>query len=292
MSPRLLHPVATAFVLALSSSSAWAAGPPKKSESTPPKVSEEDEAAAAQAREAFERGTILYQAEAYEKAILAFEEAAALYASPDFQFNLGLCYERLGRWEDAILHFETYRRTERPGVDTSAVAARIEDLEAKRQAELDAAAAEAEAREKASQEKSDAQRRADAREDAAHEGKIRQGKIMRGVGYGLLGLGVATSVGTGVAFGVAVNEQNDALARIQSGGNPDAASFGEARVIADRARDLQTYEFIGIGVGAGVALVGGILVGVGTRQLKAERALGLRPHFSPRGAGLSLSGRF
>ncbi len=82
------------------------------------------------ARRRVAQGQALYEQAEYEEALVAFQDAAAAYASPDFQFNIGLCYERLGETTSAIRAFEAYLRNKPDARDKASVEHRIEELRA------------------------------------------------------------------------------------------------------------------------------------------------------------------
>ena len=233
--------------------------------------------------EAYQRGTQLYNEAKFEEALDAFEEAATLYASPDFQFNIGKCYERLGEYEQAIHHYEIYLRTAGDTPDAAVIRASIEDLE-KRIAEAEAQAeAEAEA---------EANKQPPPTEDKP------TGKPLIITGGALIGLGVAAGLGGGLAFGLQVARDNNTLGDVLST-NPDNLTFAEAEAIADEARLNQTLEVVMIGVGGAIAVTGIALLAVGLKQKKRSAApseasarVQIAPTWTQRGAGLLIRGSF
>lgn len=237
---------------------------------------------AARAREAYERGTELYNAAKFEEALEAFEEAATLFASPDFQYNIARCYERLGKLEEAIHHYETYLRTADEPPDRAAIEASIAMM--KQQLE------------------DDAQRPDDPEPERQDPNAGRPLVIAGGV---LIGVGVAAGLGGGLGFGIPVARDNQTLGRVVGEGNPDGLTFDEADAIADRARTNQTLEIVLAASGGAIAVVGVALLAVGMKKNKAARSaneaategapasrLQVAPYAGLDGAGLIVKGAF
>lgn len=206
---------------------------------------------AERAREAYVRGTQLYQDADFEAALEAFQEAATYYASPDFQFNIARCYERLGNYEEAIRHYEIYLRTSEDSMDRAVVEASIEDLR-ERIAEREAA------------EQAEAER-------LAAEAERKPSKPLILSGAALLGVGAAVGLGGGIGFGVMVARDNAALGDVANG-NPEGLSFAEAETLADQARANQTLELAMIGAGSALAITGAVLLAVGLKRKRDAEA--------------------
>ena len=66
------------------------------------------------ARLHFTRGNRLYRARKLEDAITAYQAGAVLEPAPVFDYNLGQCYRKLGRYTDAIRHYERFLERGRP----------------------------------------------------------------------------------------------------------------------------------------------------------------------------------
>ena len=72
------------------------------------------EARGARAREIYENGTALYEEGLYEDAIAAFQESYRLAGLHPLLLNIANCYERLGRYPDAIAVLNRYRAFAEP----------------------------------------------------------------------------------------------------------------------------------------------------------------------------------
>lgn len=256
-----------------------AAAPAKQPEPAP----SEDEAPPdedpnyTRAVEAYRLGTELYNDARFEEALAAFQEAATLYASPDFQFNIAKCYERLGKYEEAIRSYETYLRTAEDSGDTAVIEASIADLK-RRIEERDAAAQK------------------DPEPGPEPEpGPSNPGRKLVITGGVLLGVGAAVALGGGLGFGIPVSRDNATLGEVLDD-NPDGLTFAQADEIANGARLNQTLELVMIGVGGALVVTGAALLGVGMAKNKKAKAttarLRVAPTWGRTGAGLSLSGSF
>lgn len=250
------------------------------------------------AREAYERGRILFQAEEYEDAIGAFEEAAALFASPDFQFNLALCHERLKNYDAAIRHYKAYLATESATVDTTQTEARIAALQDLAQREKERKQEEAEAEKKRIEE--EARREAQAQAEAeraqtpppAEPTDANPGRSKIIAGASLLGVGVGVGAGGGLGFGLAVNQNNADLEQAQDAASSNPLTFAEAQAIEREGKRLQRLELITIGVGGAVALGGAVLLTLGLVEKRKSDRVSLTPYGGAGQAGLMLRGEF
>jgi tetratricopeptide (TPR) repeat protein len=252
------------------------AAPPKASEPEPSEDEPppDEDPNYARAVEAYRLGTELYNAAKFEEALAAFQEAATLYASPDFQFNIAKCYERLGKYEDAIRSYELYLRTAEDSGDTAVIEASIADLQ-RRIKERDAAAEAAN------------------KPDPVPTGPKNPGKKLVLTGGVLLGVGALVALGGGLGFGIPVSSDNKTLGEVLDD-NPDGLTFAEADEIAKGARLNQTLELVMIGVGGALVITGAALLGIGMSKNKKAKTAQLRvaPTWGRTGAGLSLSGSF
>ncbi len=233
------------------------------------------------AMESYELGTQAYNAARYEDALGHFQEAATLYASPDFQYNIGLCYERLGKPEEAIRAYKTYLRAKPNAPDRANVEDRIFTLE--KQLEKDEGG-------DAPAPQPQPQPPAQTQPESTDTGR---GLIIGGAA--LTGLGAAIALGGGLGFGLAASSRSDDVDAIQSGGNPNDSTFADAEALDDEGRRFETFQIVSAAAGAAVAIGGVAMLAIGLKRRKkamsGSQAV-LVPTFTGRSAGLSLQGRF
>lgn len=229
---------------------------------------------------AFARGSDNYNGARYQEALQDFLEAASLYASPDFQYNIGLCYEKLDKAEEAIRAFETYLKTKKDVPDRANVEDRIRRL----RAEL---------------ERGPEPEPGPTPTPAPTRDRSRPLVIS---GAALTAVGAAIAIGGGIGLGVAAKGKSDQLDDIQ-GGNPDGRTFAQAQQVQDQGKALELGQIVIAAAGGAVAIVGVALLAVGLSKRKGGgKAKGKRgdagasatlvPAWTGRGAGLSLAGRF
>ena len=60
------------------------------------------------AREHLSRGIRLYNTRSFEAAIQEFKDGAIVESTPVFDYNLGQCYRQLGKYEEALWHYERF----------------------------------------------------------------------------------------------------------------------------------------------------------------------------------------
>lgn len=86
------------------------------------------EEARERAREAFAQGEELYRAGDYAGALAAFEKAESTQPSPAAQYNIGRCYERLGKPAEAVAAYERYLAGAPDAADHQAVTEHTAEL--------------------------------------------------------------------------------------------------------------------------------------------------------------------
>lgn len=252
-------------------------------------VPSSDEAAKIElAREKVKQGQALYEQARYEEALASFQDAAAAYASPDFQFNIGLCYERLGELRPAINAFETYVRNKPDATDRASVEHRISQLreqleEANKPTRSPATFTPpppVEQPEKAVAAEKDLQVGAE---------QERRAKRLVTTGAVMLGVGAAISIGGGLGFGLPANDKATRVDAVLNRGNPDALTRAQTTSLAEDADLLRVGQITSIGVGAAVAITGAALLGVGLRR---KRSTNVALILNRGTLGLSASTRF
>jgi tetratricopeptide (TPR) repeat protein len=233
--------------------------------------------------EAYARGTEHYNNARYESALAEFQVAASLHASPDFQYNLALCYEKLNKYEEAIRAYETYLRTKGDAPDRANVEDRIERLRQQQRAA-----------ESASEPQPVQDEPQPVPADAAPVAS-KPSKPLIIAGAVIMGVGAALALGGGIGFGIVARKRGRELDDIQSGGNPQDKTLDDARDIERAGKRAETMQFALAVTGGVITIAGAAMLAVGVhRQRKAarERTARIVPHIGPRFSGLGIHGSF
>jgi tetratricopeptide (TPR) repeat protein len=228
------------------------------------------------AMDAFRRGTTAYAEARYEDALAAFQEAATQYASPDFQYNIGLCYEKLDKPEEAIRAFETYLRTKSDASDRANVEDRIRRL-------------------RADAKRAATQQPALPTPEPVVEDQPPPSRPLIIAGASIVAVGAGMALGGGIGFGVVARQRSNALVDIQDGGNPQGSTFADAQNLERDGKRLEVLQVTFVAIGAAVALTGAALMAVGMKRRKraADSArMQVVPGIARGSTGLSLVGRF
>lgn len=117
---RLLVAVLTAAILAYAAPAA----------AQTPTQADEDAAKAH-----FLAGSAYYEQANYADAVKEFVEAHRLSNRADLLYNISVCYERLGRWDDAIGSLQQYLRERPDAPDRAVIESRIANYEQRRDQE-------------------------------------------------------------------------------------------------------------------------------------------------------------
>lgn len=243
------------------------------------------------AMEAYQRGTQNYNLAQYEAALADFKEAASLYASPDFQYNIGLCYEKLGKYDEAIRAFATYLKAKPDAEDRPNVEDRIRQLQRdieRQRREAEEAAAERQPDPTPPPETTPA-------DPTTDRPSGNEGRPLVIAGAALLGVGAAVALGGGIGFGIAARDRSLTVDEIQTGGNPEGFTFAETEAFEADGKRFEAAQVGMAAAGSLVAVTGAVLLALGLRKRNAARArvqARAGAWVAPGHAGLSLTGRF
>jgi tetratricopeptide (TPR) repeat protein len=228
---------------------------------------------------AFARGSDNYNRAMYQEALGDFLEAATLYASPDFQYNIALCYEKLDKPEEAIAAFQTYLKTKKDVPDRANVEDRIRRLEAmvesgQKPSDMD--------------DGKPVDTPPPAQNSNAGRGLVIGGAVLAGVG-------AALALGGGLGLGLAAKKRSDDLDAAQTGGNPDDLTFAEASDLEDKGKSLELGQIVTVAIGGAIVIGGVAMLAIGlskAKKAKSGKTAILAPSFGRTAIGLSLTGRF
>jgi tetratricopeptide (TPR) repeat protein len=155
-----------------------------------------DEANVEIAKQRFALGDLLYRSERYREAVVEFEAAHKLAPGrPDFDYNIGRCYDKLRDWDRAISAYTRYVESTPTPLDAEQILQHIEELK--------------QAKVKMPTERSLLGSSVLTSADDAQPGK-RPGRALRITGITLGAIGIV-GLGVGAGFGVASNGTADQL---------------------------------------------------------------------------------
>lgn len=264
---------------------AQGAQPEADAETTPAPPAEADDSRQdtqlEQAMRAYKSGTKNYNRAQYDAALADFKEAATLYASPDFQYNIGLCYEKLGKNEEAVRAYVTYLKTKPNAEDRPNVEDRIQRL----QERIEQGGGETQPPppdDVGPVEPDDKPPENTEPED--------DGRPLIIAGAALAGVGAVIGLGGGIAFGALARQRSVQIDDIQEGGNPDELTFTEAEDIEAQGKRLEAIQIAFAAGGAAIAVTGAVLLALGLR--KRKNAVSTSAWLGPSTAGVAISGRF
>lgn len=75
------------------------------------------------ARQHYTQGNRLYRVRKFDEAIIEYQAGAVIELAPVLDYNLGQCYRQLGRYTDAIWHYDRFIKNGRPAPELHAVVA-------------------------------------------------------------------------------------------------------------------------------------------------------------------------
>lgn len=210
-------------------------------------------------------GQTLYDHAQYEAALAAFQDAAAAYASPDFQFNIGLCYERLGESNAAIRAFETYLRNDPDASDRASVEHRVAQLRRGLTARSPLTTTPP----------ATVVRAASSPQPRVVPVDIplapRGGGRLVAAGAALVGIGASLAVGGGIGFGIPATNRARRVEDVLVGGNPQQLTKDETTELAREGDRHRWLQISAVGIGVLGAVVGAALLAKGAKR---KRTLG------------------
>ncbi|HLL25984.1 MAG TPA: tetratricopeptide repeat protein [Kofleriaceae bacterium] len=235
-----------------------------------------------QARERLTAGTRLYRLREFEKAIDEYKAGALREDAPVFYFNLGQCYRQLGRYEDAIWHYQRFldRADPAPAKYRTAVEAFVRDM----RAELDKQAMKRQPTEPAG----DNPLREEPTQAAAPPSVANTGKQLRpppwhadGSGWGLTGVG---AIGMGASLYLLLDARS-----LEDDANREPSQQRRDELRAD-AGDRRLAATIVGAVGVAALITGIVKLAITESANRANDVSGLR--VAPTTSGIVVMGSF
>ena len=215
-----------------------------------------------------------FAAKDFDTAADNFIKAYEASGDPNYLFNIGRVYEEAGNIEKSVEFYDKFVQAEGVSLDNRSLAVErlkvLKDiLNATKQEEEEAAAGPQPEQPETPPEP---------------EGPTEKQRALRISGFTLLGVGAAGLIVGGVMGGLASSQDGD----IQS-----QSSLGAREDKADDARRSALVADVSLGVGAGLLVVGAVLVGVGYAKPKnADRQARVAPTFNRRGGGVAVTYNF
>lgn len=228
-------------------------------------------------------GNRFYRLREFDKAIEEYKAGAVREDAPVFYYNLGQCYRQLGRYEDAIWHYERFLERGKP---TGEVDASVRDFIAQMKGELEKKAMKQPPIEPApppAASSSSGHTLPVAPPAEGHRGLVLQRKLAIGIGV----TGVAV-VGLGVAVGLRAQSFQDDAAEVCPM-NPCGRSE-EANALLDRGKTNALYANVAFGIG-GAAILGAAVLWL-TGSPAERKTTAVVPQGSRTFAGVVASLRF
>jgi tetratricopeptide (TPR) repeat protein len=234
------------------------------------------------AQEHLTTGNRYYRVREFDKAVEEYKAGAIREDAPVFYYNLGQCYRQLGRYEDAIWHYERFLDRGKP---TGEIEASVRKFIAQMKGELEKAAMKQPPVEPAPPPTPNAASPGQASQPPAQQrrGMPRQRKLA--VGVGAAGAAV---VGLGVVFGLRAESLEDDADAICPMSTCDRAT--EAMKLIDRGKTNALYANVALGVGS-VAIVGAAVLWI-TGAPREHRGTAIAPQVSSSFTGVTASVRF
>jgi tetratricopeptide (TPR) repeat protein len=251
----------------------------------------------AEARSHLVRGNKLFGIRSFDQAVDEYKAGALIEAAPIFDYNLGLCFLQLGKYPEAIWHYERFiTRGDPQGEVLDAVNGFLVQMKS----ELDKKAMTEKPTEPGPFNPSQELRPPPITPHAAQpppENSVTQTarspwSTPRRIALGIGATGVV-GVATGVVFGVQTQGFKDDASRLcPTNACDDADKASKANALTDRAAKRATLGNISVGMGAGMIVGAAILWYAGGAASPSRTDSAIIPHLTPTLAGVVCHGRF
>ncbi len=237
------------------------------------------------AREHLATGNRYYRLREFEKAVEEYKAGAIREDAPVFYYNLGQCYRQLGRYEDAIWHYERFLDRGKP---TGEVEAAVKKFIAQMKAEREKAAMKQPPVEPVPPPTADPASAGHMLPNSSPPAEQRRGMPLQrrlAIGVGAAG---AAAMGLGIVLGLRAQSFEDEAVAICPMTTCDRAD--EATKLIDRGRTNALYANVSFTVAAG-AIVGAAVLWFTSPETKRQD-IAVAPHLSPDSAAVTVSTRF
>ena len=229
-------------------------------------------------------GNRLYRLREFEKAIEEYKAGAVREDAPVFYYNLGQCYRQLGRYDDAIWHYQRFLDRGRP---TGEVEAAVKSFISQMRGELEKKAMKQPPVEPAPSSTAGSPSPGPAA-PAAPPAEERHGMPSRRKLALAIGAAGGAVVVLGVGIGLRAQSFKDDAAEICP--MASCARADEANELLDRGKTNARYANVAFGVG-GVAILGAAVLWITGSPAERKNAA-IVPQVSRTFAGVAASMRF
>jgi tetratricopeptide (TPR) repeat protein len=237
------------------------------------------------AREHLATGNRYYRLREFEKAVEEYKAGAVREDGPVFYYNLGQCYRQLGRYEDAIWHYERFLERGKP---TGEIEASVKKFIVQMKDQIGKAAMKQPPVEPAPTSTGDRATSAQpAPASVPAEGRRRGMPLQRKLAIAVGAAGAAT-IGAGIVLGLragGLERDADAICPMSVCDHAD-----EATELIDRGKTNALYANVAFGLGGAVLIGAGVLWITGSSR--ETKSMVLAPQVSRSFKGVAASVRF
>jgi tetratricopeptide (TPR) repeat protein len=244
------------------------------------------------AHEHFVTGNRYYRRREYEKAVEEYKAGAIRDDAPVFDYNLGQCYRRLGRYEDALWHYERFidrgKPTGQPGAVVNDLVVQMKEAIEKQATKQPPAEPTSTPSPPPTSANPGQSLPAEQPLPASLPAERRSGlPVQRKLAVGVGAAGVA-AVGLGLVLGLRAQSLEDDAAEICP--MTSCARANEANELINRGKTNALYANVAYGAGA-AAILGAAVLWI-TGSPADHRGTAIAPQFSRTFAGVAASRRF
>jgi tetratricopeptide (TPR) repeat protein len=208
----------------------------------------------AMAKRHFENGAEYYAQADYSAALEEFKKADALMPNPEFKFNIGRCYEGMGKLREAIAAYKRYLEQSTDEKGRASVELRIKNLEKRVESSAKPDVPPEPEKAGGGAAKVDAVD-PNAAAPVITERPRKRGSTRRLLGWTAVGVGAAALITAGILGGLSLSKRGE-----YEDAHADHALYTDARGLLEDSERFEIGSFVTLGVGIAAAAGGVILL--------------------------------
>jgi tetratricopeptide (TPR) repeat protein len=208
----------------------------------------------AMAKRHYENGAEYYAQSDYSAALEEFKKADALMPNPKLKFNIGRCYEGMGKLGEAIAAYKLYLKQSTDEKERSLVELRIKNLEKRIDSSAKPAPPPEPEKAAGGAAKADAAD-ANAAAPVISERPRKRGSTRRLLGWTAIGVGAAALITAGVLGGLSLSKRGE-----YEDAHANHEFYTDARGLLEDSERFEIGSFVTLGVGIAAAAGGVILL--------------------------------